>query len=149
MIPPHPMKRSPFLSRGAPLERRTPLDRGKPIERSAPMKRKRARRCAKTDYAFLARVRRLPCGARGLPGATPCRGRMTASHYGEGGTGKQHGGPNDVGPLCWGHHLLEWERFTGTFAGWGNERRRAWGAAQVAAARAAVGPCRDEAQAAA
>lgn len=119
--------------RRSPLKRHTPMKRGGRIRWKPPRRLKRPG----SDPAYLAAVRTLPCAARSIPVATPCRGPMDPHHAGRRpGVGLKCD-DKDAIPMCRGHHE-DVEHLTGMFRHWTKPVRLAWYDEQIALTRAAI-----------
>jgi hypothetical protein len=100
------------------------------------MRRRRKRPGARSDLAYMAFIRMLPCAAAVLG---RCAGRIDAHHAGEkpGVAMKAH--DRTCIPLCRGHHD-DFHAHRGPFAGWTKGERRVWANLQVEACELAATP---------
>lgn len=100
------------------IRRRTPLQRRAWPRRRRPTPRRSER---VRDPEYMARVRRLPCLAKGLG---PCRGRVEADHAGRRPYGRKCGDDETI-PMCSAHHRMR-TSFSGPFRTWRKPEMRAW-----------------------
>jgi hypothetical protein len=106
------------VKRGGSLKRRTKLKPRREQERRVAPDRVR-------DPEHRARVRRLPCASRLLPGAQ-CRGDVQCSHRDEGkGMGLKTSDLESV-PMCAGCHDSWTNNTPGAFHDWPKATKRLW-----------------------
>lgn len=137
--------------------RKTALKPGKPLQRKTrlrPRKSLQRRRPATNDPAYLAKVRMLPCAAKGMEWRSEwvcadgspalavwtheCRAPRHAHHATYARNGQRKALDRYALPLCASAHRM-FHDLRGPFSGFTKATRRSWEIDAVAATQAAVG----------
>jgi hypothetical protein len=117
------------MRRGGYIARRTPIKKRRERKRRLPPDVIR-------DEAHLARIRKLPCICRSMPGAQ-CSDVIQASHRDEGKACGRKTSDLETVPMCSACHQSWGENTQGPFKNWPRDLKRAWFVATLASLRLA------------